>query len=442
MTTTASEASAASPAAGAGAGAGAGTPAVPAAAPRIYWLTTEFFPPETGGTGMIVSRLAQGLAARGFAVQVMTRQVLPQSPAHELVERVQVRRIDPPGRMKGAGWRAFPAMLAFIARLAIALIAERRNYDLVVVSGMKTIPITAIPVCRLLRKPCVVRVESPFEMVEPISAESLDMMHGIAGRLLSGLLKVMQRSVLRRASCVIAISEDIASMLLRLEHPPVRIARIANAVDLTKFAPAPGDERAALRTRLGFPAGRTIVLYVGRLSRAKGVMMLLEAWPDVVARFPDAYLVMVGSGKGSWDDCEADIVQFVRSRELEPHIALAGHSDRVQDFLQAADLFVAPSDYEGFSLTLVEALGCALPVVTTTVGAAPQIIREGENGFLCPPKDKPALEAALERALGQRARFTDIGRAARASVEEFGIPQVVEQYVALLRELAAGSPPK
>jgi glycosyltransferase involved in cell wall biosynthesis len=165
------------------------------------------------------------------------------------------------------------------------------------------------------------------------------------------------------------------------------------------------------------------------------VLTLIEAWPDLIVKYPDAYLIMVGSGKGSWDDCEADIVEYVGRHVLESHVALVGQSSSVHEYLQAADLFVTPSDYEGFGLTLVEALGCALPVVTTAVGAAPEIIHEGVNGFLCPPKDKSALSAALERALGERARWGSIGTRARESVKAFDTPQVIEQYVALLREL-------
>jgi glycosyltransferase involved in cell wall biosynthesis len=405
------------------------------AVPRIYWLTTEFFPPETGGTGMIAARLSEGLAERGFSVHLITRQVVPRCAAQEFVGKVQVRRVNPAGAMKGAGWRAFPIMLGFIARLALALISEARNYDIVVISGMKTIPIAAVPVCRLLRKKCVIRIESPFEMVEPISAESLDMMRGMSGRFMNGVVRRMQRAVLRRADCVIAISRDIADRLMHFEHPPGRVARIPNAVDLGKFAPAPADEKARLRDRLGFPAGRTIVLYVGRLSRAKGVMMLIEAWSELIAKFPDAYLVMVGSGKGSWDDCEADIVEYVRDRELTSHVELAGHSDSVHEYLRAADLFLNPSDYEGFSLTLVEALGCALPVVTTSVGVAPEIIREGSNGFMCPPKNKQAFAAALAQALEQPHRWADIGQLGRESVKIYDIPEIIGQYAALLREL-------
>jgi glycosyltransferase involved in cell wall biosynthesis len=405
------------------------------AAPRIYWLTTEYFPPETGGTGMIAARLTQGLAERGLEVQVMTRQVTPNCPAQERVGGVHVRRINPAGRMKGAGWRALPAMLAFIGRLARALILDRRLYDLVVVSGMKTIPITVVPVCRLLGKKCVVRVESPFELVEPISAESLQMMNGFIGRFVSRVLKILQRGVLRRADCVIAISADIATLLLGLKHPPQRVARIANAVDLTEFKPVPAADREQLRGRLGFPRGRTIVLYVGRLSRAKGVMMLIDAWPGLVEKYPNAYLVMVGSGHGSWDDCEADIVEQIRKHDLALHVNLVGHSNRVPEYLQAADFFVSPSDYEGFSLTLVEALGCAIPVLTTAVGAAPEIIGDGVNGFLCPPRNKEALSAALLQAFTRQQEWPDIGERGRESAQAFDVPEVVNQYVALLREL-------
>lgn len=407
------------------------------AAPRIYWLTSEFFPPETGGTGMLASRLTQGLAARGMDVRVATRQTQPASPADERVGGVLVRRVGAGGRMKGAGWRALPAMLGFIAGLARLLIRERGRYDLVVVSGMKTIPLTAVPVCKLLRKGCVVRLESPFELVEPISAESLHMMHGVIGRFLSRFLKALQIAALRRADRVVAISADIAGRLASFDVPAARIARIPNAVDLSRFEPPSPALRHALRERFGFRADQIIVLYVGRLSRAKGIMTLVEIWPWVVARYPKVHLVMVGSGKDSWDDCESAIVEEVREHALESSVTLAGHSTDVHSYLQASDLFVSPSDYEGFSLTLVEALGCALPVVTTAVGAAPEIIRHGENGFLCAPKSAEELRAALAAALDRQEEWPRIGRRARESAEAFGVPAVVENYLDLLNALSA-----
>jgi glycosyltransferase involved in cell wall biosynthesis len=282
-----------------------------------------------------------------------------------------------------------------------------------------------------------VRIESPFELVEPVSAESLIMMHGVLGRAVSRLLKALQIGVLKRADRVVAISADIAKRLAAFDLPPTRIARIANAVDLCKFEPAPPELRRALRERLRFPDGKIIVLYVGRLSRAKGIMTLVEIWPEITARYPSVHLVMVGSGKDSWDDCEPDIVDYVRGHALESCVTLAGQSTSVQQYLQASDLFVTPSDYEGFSLTLVEALGCALPVVTTAVGAAPEIIRHGENGFLCGPKSGPELRAAMLAALDRQSDWPLIGRRARQSAESFGVPQVVQNYLDLLSDLSA-----
>jgi glycosyltransferase involved in cell wall biosynthesis len=261
------------------------------------------------------------------------------------------------------------------------------------------------------------------------------LMNNFLGRTLSRFLKRIQTAALFGADRIIAISNDITDVLLRIGCRPSRIVNIANAINLSKFSPPRPEEKALLRKRFGFSADRTLVLYAGRLSRAKGLMMLMQAWPPLIAADPSLLLVLVGSGRDSWDNCETDIAEFVRAHELDGHVVQAGHSDRVHEYLQAADLFVSPSDYEGFGLAIVEALACALPVVSTSVGVAPQVIRHGQNGYLCPPKDEQALGAALALALAQRARWPEIGRLARDAVMQFGMAQVIDQYVVLCSEL-------
>src|SRR6516162_2578769 len=240
-----------------------------------------------GGTGVIAARLAHALAERGVQLQVITRQTLPRCAVREQVGRLHVQRIGPAGLMKGVGWRAVPAMCTYLGRLVTLLLAARRGYDLVIISGMKTIPLAAVPVCRLLGKKSVIRIESPFEIAEPITAESLATMGSFVGRWLNRILMVAQRMTLRRADRVIAISAEIALRLRDLAYPEACIARIPNAIDLTKFTPAPARERQLLRNRLGFPENRTIMLHVGRLSRAKGVMMLMQTLPELLARHPE-----------------------------------------------------------------------------------------------------------------------------------------------------------
>ena len=404
--------------------------------PRVYWLTEEFFPPEIGGTGLMAACLSQGIAGLGLPTVVITRQTDPPHAVRDRIGPLTVRRIAPAGRMKGAGWKAFPVMLLYLARLFLLLLGEGRRYDIVVTSGMKIIPLAAVPVCRLLGKKCIVRLESPFELAEPISAEALGAMQAGAGGLLPGILRRLQRAALRRADRVIAISRDIEARLLECDLPHERIVRIPNAIDLGRFHPVSEAEQHALRRSLSLPAGRDLVLYAGRLSRAKGIAMLIEAWPQILAQHPDLVLVMVGSGQGSWDDCEAQVTRFVREHGLADRVIFTGQSEQVWQYMQVADVFVSPSEYEGFGLTVVEAMASGLPTVVTSVGVAPELIEQGVNGFLFEPKNPRAAIEAVEACLAARDRWRAIGMAARESTQPFDLKRVFAAYVQLCRDLA------
>jgi glycosyltransferase involved in cell wall biosynthesis len=282
-----------------------------------------------------------------------------------------------------------------------------------------------------------VRVESSFEIREPMSAASLNGPGGFLRRATANVLGRLQRLMLRLSDRVIVISDEILD-LLRQGKGEISLARIPNAVDLDRFKPVSASERDELRARLHLPRDRTLIVFAGRLSRAKGIEMLVRAWPDLLGRHPDLYLVIVGSGGGSFDDCESDLRDFVKQHRLEDSVHFAGVSSKVEEFLQAGDVFVFPSDYEGFSLGLVEALGSAIPSVVTTVGAAPQLIEHRKTGFLFPPKDAPAMVAAVEECLSRRESWHEIGRRAREAVAPYDLRAVVSAYVRLCNEVADG----
>jgi glycosyltransferase involved in cell wall biosynthesis len=233
---------------------------------------------------------------------------------------------------------------------------------------------------------------------------------------------------------VVVISDEILE-LLREDKGKISLARIPNAVDLERFKPVSRTEQDELRARLNLPRDRTLIVFAGRLSRAKGIEMLVQAWPDLLARHPNLYLVIVGSGGGSFDDCEQDLHEFVKRHGLEGSVYFAGASSTVEEYLQAGDVFVFPSDYEGFSLGLVEALGSAIPSVVTSVGAAPQLIEHGKTGFLFPPKDAGAMVAALEECLSRRGSWPEIGRQARDAMAPYDLRAVVSAYVRLCNEV-------
>jgi glycosyltransferase involved in cell wall biosynthesis len=407
---------------------------------RIYWLTEAFYPPIVGGQELFASQIVQALALKGVNPSVITRQSDPPSPAAELLGLVKVRRFPPAGNLKGKGWKAVFPILGYLTRLALLLLKEAGRYDIVVVSGAKVMPMIVVPVCRLTGKKCILRVESFFELKEAVSAESLRDMGSFSARTLVAGIDGVRLSLLRKADAVIAISAEIRAALLTRRISAARIHDIPNAVDLKKFRPAAAEEKRRLCEKLQLPSGKTLVIYAGRLSRAKGLPMLIEAWPAVIEKHPELCLLIVGSGRISFDNCEDYVKEFVRAHHLENHVQFFGESAHVHEYLQAADLFIFPTEYEGFSLALVEALGCALPVAVTAVGAAPDLIHEGQNGFLFPPKDSAAMLAAIEAALAARPRWPEIGAAARASVTRFDLAVVADQYLALCRDLTSKPP--
>jgi len=401
----------------------------------VYWLTEAFYPPIVGGQELFAAQIVRALAARGMHVQVITRQSEPLSPDAELIGAVPVRRFRPAGNLKGKAWRAVLPILGYLLRLTVLLLKEHRHYDIVIVSGAKLMPMIVVPVCHLMGKKCIVRVESFFELKEAVSAESLRDMGKIPAGAIVGGVDRLRLFFLRRAHAVIAISEEIHAALLSRGVAAPRIHDIPNAVDLQKFRPVSAEEKARLIQKLQLPSNRTLAIFAGRLSRAKGLPMLIEAWPEIIARHPQLCLLVVGSGHISFDNCEAYVKEFAREHYLADSVKFLGEHANINEYLQAADFFLFPTEYEGFSLALVEAMGCALPVVVTAVGAAPDLIRNGANGFLFPPKNPQAMVAAIEATLGARSRWPQIAAGARDSVARFDLATVADQYLALCGSL-------
>jgi glycosyltransferase involved in cell wall biosynthesis len=384
----------------------------------------------------MVARLSEGLAARGLEVHVITRQPDSACSREEYISGVHVRRIRPAGLLKGTGWRALPLILAYLVRLAFMLVREARRYDVVIVSGLKVIPLVAVPLCQMLGKRCIVRVESTYELLEPVSAKSLSGMKGPLGQLVQRGSEWVQRMMLAHADCVIATSNELGEMVRDAGVKPEKISMICNAVDLRRFHPVLGREKDRLRQELHLPRRATIVLFAARLSRAKGINVLVEAWPQLAARHSDLCLVIVGSGTGSFDDCETELVDFLQLTGLGgTQVLMHGASDRVDRYLQAADLYILPSEYEGFGVGVIEALATEIPVLATPVGVVPQLIHDGDNGFVFPARNGPALIEAIETALAARNRWPEIVKRARRAVSSMDVGAVVQQYIRLCSEL-------
>lgn len=153
--------------------------------------------------------------------------------------------------------------------------------------------------------------------------------------------------------------------------------------------------RVEARAMLGLPTDELLVVTSGRLHRAKGWPLLLEAMAAFCTQHPTAKLFFVGEG----NDREAIVAQ-ASERGLQDRVVLAGYQPphQLARYLQAADLFVMGSEKEGWSTSLVEALACGLPIVTTRFSSADSLVRDGVNGFVV-ERDPQAFAQAMTKAL-------------------------------------------
>jgi glycosyltransferase involved in cell wall biosynthesis len=210
------------------------------------------------------------------------------------------------------------------------------------------------------------------------------------------------------ASTVIAVSGDLAGRLERLGVPSSSLEVLSMGVDASLYAPA--DREAARRT-VGIPADARVVLFVGRVTPEKGVLVLADA----VARLAEP-VVTVAAGA---PDVRPDGVRLLGV--LEPGV--------LATWLAAADVVCLPSFSEGMPVSVAEALAAGRPVVASAVGGIPEQIESALNGLLVPAGDAAALAAALDEAL--RREWSPA--ALRASSRRFWWESISERLDAIYR---------
>ncbi len=226
----------------------------------------------------------------------------------------------------------------------------------------------------------------------------------------------------------VAVSRDLDNYLARAIGVPVTRRRlIANGVDTETFAPARGERHPV--SGCPFQPGRHwLVGTVGRLQTVKNQPLLARAFVRALREKPamrgTARLVIVGEGP-----LRAEVEQVLAEAGMADLAWLPGARHDVADVLRALDLFVLPSQAEGTSCTLQEAMACGLPVVATAVGGTPDLVNEGVTGHLVPPDDELALAQALTQAFDQPDVLTRQGIAARdQATRRFGMSGMVRQY--------------
>jgi len=202
----------------------------------------------------------------------------------------------------------------------------------------------------------------------------------------------LDKQTLRRHSVVAIVSPAQKTEVLRYRVQTDRIFYLPTCMDMGALQSAYSREQVAEMISQSSP--KQIVGYVGRLSVEKGVTYLIDAMAELRAKQADVHLLVVGEG-----DQRAHLQERVDSLGLPQAVTLLGERADARQIIGAMDVLVLPSLTEGLPNVVLEAFAYKTPVVATAVGGVPELVIDGETGWLVPPRDPHALAQAILDAL-------------------------------------------
>lgn len=186
-----------------------------------------------------------------------------------------------------------------------------------------------------------------------------------------------------------------------------------SSVNIDEFFPASESQRKTLRQSYKLDINRTIILCVGSPIIRKGWLDLFDALAGIDA--PEFLLLGVNGGKK-----ELNLIEEAKKRGLEDRFIDIGEvpAHKIGDYYQLADIFCLPSHWEGLANALLEAMATGLPVITTNVSGHPEVVRDGDNGFMINVGDVEALREKIRFLLNDKALRLTMGQKAHLSVKE------------------------
>jgi glycosyltransferase involved in cell wall biosynthesis len=236
----------------------------------------------------------------------------------------------------------------------------------------------------------------------------------------------------RRVDCFIAASEAIRQMLIADGVPADRTVTVHEGIDVEHVAAVPP---VSVHEAFWLPRHAPLVGNVAALVPHKGQRYLVEAAQLVVRLIPDARFVIFGEG-----ELREHLEHLVREHHLEKHVLLPGFRADVLGYIKSFDVFAMSSVTEGLGTSLLDAMACARPIVATRTGGIPEVVEDGENGLLVPPRDRQALADALVRLLSDPALRDRLGAAGLTRVRaRFTVEQMVAGTAAVYGRVAGNS---
>jgi glycosyltransferase involved in cell wall biosynthesis len=384
--------------------------------PRVVLVTRRFWP-LVGGAEIMAARLAAGLKERGAATTLITARWQNDWPAEIEQHGVRVLRLAQPQTRLWGTWR-------YMQSVGRWLMSHRSQFDIVYVSMLKHDAYAAVTAAQTGGFPVVLRAEGAG-----LTGDCHWQLEANCGA------RIKRRC--RQADAFVAPSPAIERELIVSGYARGKIHYVPNGVAIPEGRDAARRSQARADLAQADPSlaigDAPLVVYTGRLHKMKGLDDLVRAWPRVLERLPEARLWLVGDGPH-----RAELSALVDDLGLWGFVYVTGPFDDVDEFLQAADLFVLPSLEEGMSLALLEAMALGLAVVASAIPANEAVVQDAVHGRLVPTGDSARLADVMIELLADRAQAERLGRAARERVcQEYSLDRMVDEHLRLFERLLA-----
>lgn len=380
-------------------------------APCRGWRVGLVCYPSHGGSGVVATELGRGLVQDGHCVHLISHQVPFRLGARELHRNIAFHQVEVPN---------YPLFLHPPHTLALAnKIAEVVRYEhLDVVHVHYAVPHS-------------VAAALAREVLRPARLPVVTTLHGtdVTQTGIDPSLREIVTWSLHQSDAVTAVSDSLAASA-RDAFALENVQRIYNFVDPAVMRRAPNP---TMRARFAVP-DEPLILHVSNFRAVKNVLDVVRVF-DQITRRRSAVLLMCGDGP------EAGPAQaLVRAMGLEERVHFIGVQDDMADVLSLADLFLLPSAYESFGLGALEAMACGVPVICSRVGGLPEVVLEGETGFLRPPGDVAGMAEAALGALEPDTHARLAHQARRHAVTKFSARRIIRHYEALYAEVIGHGP--
>jgi glycosyltransferase involved in cell wall biosynthesis len=319
-------------------------------------------------------------------------------------------------------------------RLGWRMFSLRKRMDVVhIIFAFSWFNLLAVALAKWLGKPVVLEMTA-LETDDPLT------LNRRAGHPEYQMFphRPLKYRLFKMADIYISKSTPLSDAYRQSGLPKAKLYQIGSAVDQSMFRPLDNsEEKLALQRKLGLEAAETIIVYSGRLNEHKGLHWLMQAFQKLVPVYPAVKLLFVGAAMRMDEAYARALREAVVPMGLSERIVFTGRVDNVQEYLQASDIFAIPTEREGLSGSILEAMSCGLPVVASDI---PEIslsqITNGVEGLLTPMGNVERLSEALIALVRDRELRQRLGAAARQRVLREFTPDVIgSKYMEIYKQL-------